>query len=99
MTNEEIVAELRHLATKEELAQLRADLQKDFGDFRSQVQKELGDFKADVLKTLWLTQLSVAGVILVGVGLIANLALGPINGQLSSLASQVQSLSARLPQK
>jgi hypothetical protein len=99
MTNEEIVAELRHLATKEELAQLRADLQKDFGDFRSQMQKELGDFKADVLKTLWLTQLSVAGVILVGVGLIANLALGPINGQLSSLASQVQSLSARLPQK
>jgi hypothetical protein len=110
MTQEEIVAELRHLATKEEVASLRAGLNKDFGDFRAemqkqfgdfraQVQKELGDFKADVLKTLWLTQLSVAGVILVGVGLIANLALGPINGQLSSLASQVQSLSARLPQK
>jgi hypothetical protein len=95
MTNDEIVAELRHLATKEELAQLRADLHKDFGDFRAEMQKQFGDFRADVFKVL----LSAVGLTLVGIGLIVNLALGPINSQLSSLSSQVQALSARLPQK
>ena len=60
------------LATKESLANLRADLHRDFGDFRSDMQKALGDFRSDLIKTLWLTQLSVAGVILVGVGILIH---------------------------
>lgn len=99
MTQEEIEAELRHLATKEEVANLRTEMHSDFADFKAEMLKAFGDFKADVYKTLWLTQLSVAGVILVGIGLIANVALGPINAQLANLSSRVQELSARLPSK
>lgn len=59
MTNEEIERELGHLATKEALADLRAELHKDFGNF-----------KADLIKTIWTTQLSMAGLIIALVGII-----------------------------
>jgi hypothetical protein len=42
---------------------------KGFGDSRAQMRKDVGDFKAELLKTLWITQLSAIGIILVGVGL------------------------------
>jgi hypothetical protein len=61
MNIDQIEAELKHMATKEALADLRADIHKD-----------LGDFKTDIVKTLWLTQLSIAGVILVGIGLMQH---------------------------
>jgi hypothetical protein len=83
MTTDQIEAELKHVATKESQANLRADIHRDFGDFRSEIQKSFGDFradmqkgfgdfKADMIKTLWLTQLSMAGLILVGVGLMIH---------------------------
>jgi hypothetical protein len=83
MSPDQIESELKNLATKEALANLRADIhdyfgdfrsdmRKDFGDFRSDLQKALGDFRVDVVKTLWLTQLSMAGLILVGVGLLIH---------------------------
>jgi hypothetical protein len=61
MTNEQIEIELKHLATKEQVEKLRVDL-----------HKELGDFKADLMKTIWLTQLSTVGLILIGVGLLVH---------------------------
>lgn len=61
MTLEQIEIQLQHLATKEELANLRAAIHKD-----------LGDFKADLMKTLWLTQLSTIGIVLIGVGLLVH---------------------------
>jgi hypothetical protein len=72
MNTDQIESELKHLATKESLANLRADIHKDFGDFRVEMHKAFGDFRVDVVKTLWLTQLSMAGLILVGVGLIIH---------------------------
>ena len=72
MNTDQIETELRHLATKEELANLRADLHKDFGDFKAEVQKAFGDFRVDIVKTLWLSQLSTAGLILVGIGVIVH---------------------------
>jgi len=68
MTNEEIEAELKHVAGKADLANLRADIHQDFGDFRTDMQKQFGG----LIQTLWLTQLSVAGLILVGVGLLIH---------------------------
>lgn len=83
MTNEEIERELTHTATREQLADLRTELQKDFGDFKTEMQKTFGDFKTeihkafgdfktDLLKTIWLTQLLAIGIILVGVGLLLH---------------------------
>jgi hypothetical protein len=83
MTLEEIEAELQYLATKEQVEELRAEIRADFGNFKAQVQSEfgnfkaeiyknLGDFKADLLKTLWLAQFSMAGIILVGVGILLH---------------------------
>jgi hypothetical protein len=72
MNIDQIEAELKHLSTKESLSNLRADIHKDFGDFRVDLHKSFGDFKADLIKTLWQTQLSIAGLILVGVGLIIH---------------------------
>jgi hypothetical protein len=66
MSPEQIESGFRHLATKEELALLRADIHQDFGEFGTRVLKEFGDFKADLLKTIWITQLSTIGIILVG---------------------------------
>ena len=36
------------------------------------LRAELGEFKADLMKTIWLTQLSTAGIILVGIGLLVH---------------------------
>jgi hypothetical protein len=60
------------VATKEAVANLRGDIHKDFGDFRSDLQKGFGDFKSELIKTLWLTQLSMAGLVLVGIGLMLH---------------------------
>ena len=61
MTPEQIEIELKHLATKEDVANLRAEF-----------YKALGDFKADLIKTIWITQLSAIGVTLIGVGLLIH---------------------------
>ena len=34
--------------------------------------REFGNFKADLLKTIWITQLSTIGIILLGVGLLLH---------------------------
>lgn len=59
MTDQEIERELGHLATKEALADLRAGLHKEFGNF-----------KTDLIKTIWTTQLSMAWLIVALVGII-----------------------------
>jgi len=56
----------------EEVLALRLEIQKEFGDFKAEIQKQFGDFKADLLKTIWITQLSTIGTILVGVGLMIH---------------------------
>jgi hypothetical protein len=58
MTNEQIETEIKHLATKEELAKLG-----------ERIQTQLGDFKADLIKTVWLSQLSMAGILVALVGI------------------------------
>ena len=79
MTPEQIEIEIRHLATKEELHKEFADFQQQFGDFRTDLQKQFGDFRtdlqkqfADLLKTIWVTQLTTIGIVLVGVGLLIH---------------------------
>jgi hypothetical protein len=57
MTLEQIEIELKYLATKGELAELRAEMHKEF---------------AALTRTIWLTQLSTIGIILVGVGLLIH---------------------------
>jgi hypothetical protein len=57
MTNEQIEIELKHLATKADLADLKAEIYKSF---------------AELIKTLWLSQLTALGVILVAVGLMIH---------------------------
>ena len=59
MTNEQIEIELQHVATKESLA-----------DFRAEMHREFGNFKADITKTLWLSQLSMAGILVALIGII-----------------------------
>jgi hypothetical protein len=41
-------------------------------NLRAEIHKDFGDFKADLLKTIWLTQLSTVGIILIGVGLLIH---------------------------
>jgi hypothetical protein len=53
------------IATKQDLALAIAEL-------RAEIHKDFGDFKADLMKTLWLTQLSTIAIILVGVGIIVH---------------------------
>ena len=72
MTLEQIETELGHLATNEGLAELKAQLHKDLGTFETDLHRDLGSFKADLIKTLWLTQLSTIGIILVGTGLLVH---------------------------
>ena len=57
MTNEQIEIELKHLATKADLAELKAEIYKSF---------------AELIKTVWLSQLTAMGVILIGVGLLIH---------------------------
>lgn len=52
----------------EEVLNLRAEMHKNFGDFKSEMRREF----ADLIKTIWITQLSTAGIILVGVGLLLH---------------------------
>ena len=79
MTNEELEAEIKHLATKEDLAFLRADIHREFGNFRTGMQEQFGGFAAGMQKqfsgliiTIWITQLSALSIILVGVGLLIH---------------------------
>jgi hypothetical protein len=39
---------------------------------KAEFHKEMGDFKADLMKTIWLTQLTTIGLILIGVGLLIH---------------------------
>lgn len=57
MTNEQIEIELKHLATKEDVAELRAEMYKVF---------------AGLTTTIWVTQLTTLSVILVAVGLMIH---------------------------
>lgn len=61
MTLDQIELELKRLSTKEDLANLRAEIHKDFGDF-----------KTDLFKFLMQVQFSTIAVILIGVGLIVH---------------------------
>jgi len=47
-------------------------LEAKLGDFKAQMLKEFGDFRADLMKTIWLTQLSTIGIVLIGVGLLIH---------------------------
>jgi hypothetical protein len=62
------------------------EVHEELTNFRVEFHKEFGDFKADLLKTLWLSQLSMAGIIVALVGL--------INGGTFFLISQ---MIARIP--
>lgn len=74
MTPEEVHTELMEF--KIEIQKLfggfKTQMQKDFGDFKAEMLKCFGDFKTDLIKTIWLTQLSTIGVILIGVGLLLH---------------------------
>jgi len=52
------------------LADFKVEIHKDFGDFRAEMQKQFGDFKTDITKTLWLSQLSMAGILVALIGII-----------------------------
>ena len=55
-TNEEIAAEFKHLASKAELANLRAEMHQQFAAMHEQV--------AALTKAMWLAQLSMAAMII-----------------------------------
>jgi hypothetical protein len=56
----------------DEVINLRAEIHKDFGDFKTEIHKNFGDFKTDLIKTIWITQLSTIGIILIGIGLLIH---------------------------
>jgi len=56
----------------DEVINLRAEIHKDFGDFKAEIHKDFGDFKTDLIKTIWITQLSTVGIILIGIGLLIH---------------------------
>lgn len=39
---------------------------------KEEFYKAFGDFKYDLIKTIWITQLSTIGIILIGVGLLIH---------------------------
>jgi hypothetical protein len=41
-------------------------------NLRAEIHKDFGDFKADLIKTIWITQLSTIGIILIGIGLLIH---------------------------
>jgi hypothetical protein len=51
-----------------ELLEFRIEFHKEFGQFKADLYKSL----ADLYKTLWLTQLTTIGIVLVGVGLLIH---------------------------
>jgi hypothetical protein len=75
MTPEQIETELKHVATKEDLALLKAGI----SDLRAELKAGISDLRAEMYKafaglttTLWITQLSATGLTLVGVGLLIH---------------------------
>jgi hypothetical protein len=52
----------------DELVEFKIEFHKEFGDFKAEMQKQFGD----LIKTIWITQLSTIGIILIGVGLIIH---------------------------
>jgi hypothetical protein len=74
--------ELTNMTAEEvhdEVKDFKIEIHKEFGDFRSEMHKAFGDFKsemrkefADLIKTIWLTQLSTIGIILIGIGLLIH---------------------------
>jgi len=63
----------------DEVLDLRAEFHKEFGDFKAEMLKAFGDFKAEMrkefaelIKTIWITQLSTIGIILIGMGLLIH---------------------------
>ena len=56
------IEDIDKLASKDDLRILSAELRAEF-------QKDFGDFRADITKTLWLSQLSMAAIIVALVGL------------------------------
>jgi len=46
------------------------DVHEELMEFKIEIHKLFGDFKTDLIKTIWLTQLSTIGIILIGVGLL-----------------------------
>jgi hypothetical protein len=62
--------ELTHLATKEQVADFRTEMHQAFGGFKTEIRNDFGNFKADLIKTIWITQLSMAGLIIAVVGII-----------------------------
>jgi hypothetical protein len=83
MTNEQIESELKHVATKESLADFRAEMHKDFGNF-----------KAEITKTLWLSQLSMAGIMVALIGLINGASFFFINQTVADVKSDLRDLRA-----
>jgi hypothetical protein len=61
----------------EEVLELRVEIQKQFLEFSTEMLKAFGDFKADLIKTIWITQLSTIGIILIGMGLLIHFLHGP----------------------
>jgi hypothetical protein len=52
----------------DELIDFKIEVHKMFGEFKSEMHKEFGD----LIKTIWLTQLSTIGIVLIGVGLLIH---------------------------
>jgi hypothetical protein len=80
------IEDIDKLASKDDLRILSAELREEFAEFRAEIQKQFGDFRADITKTLWISQLSMAGIIVALVGL--------MNGGTFFLISQ---MIARIP--
>jgi hypothetical protein len=72
MTPEEVHDEVINLRADihEDFGDFKTSMVKEFGDFKAAMVKDFGDFRADIYKTLWITQLSAIGLILIGVGII-----------------------------
>jgi hypothetical protein len=69
MTPEEEREVLKHILTGEALTDFKIEMHKDFGNFKTDMQKQFGDFKTDLTKTLWLSQLTMAGILVTIIGI------------------------------
>jgi hypothetical protein len=63
------IEDIDKLASKDDLRVLSAEIRAEAAAFRAEMQKAFGDFRADITKTLWLSQLSMAAIIVALVGL------------------------------
>jgi len=72
MTPEQVHDEVLEFRAQihKEFGDFKTEVQKEFGNFKTEMQKEFGNFKTDIVKTLWITQLSTIGIILIGMGLL-----------------------------